>query len=153
TQDPREAGYILPDGAMLDFTGRHYSDDHPSLRGRRNVDHRELTGENMRGESLDGLFRLREGSGSDYMMEFMGRTGAMRVDFKAGVASVMGQPTTEQVQALARGLRGDYAALSVVDPDSGRIIDETEIDNPTPMKVRRFFDQARGKTAAPDAPL
>ena len=155
TKDTREAGYILPDGDMLDFSGRHYSDNHPSLRGQRSVDHRELTGENSKGESIEDLFRINSsgGSGSDYMQEFMTRTGAMRVDFHSNVASIMGEPTAEQIKVLANGIRGDYAALSVIDPESGRIISDGEIDNPTPMKVRRFFDQARGKKADPTAPL
>lgn len=41
TKDMREAGYIMPGGEMLDFSGRHYSEDHPSLAGHRNVDHRD----------------------------------------------------------------------------------------------------------------
>lgn len=155
TKDTREAGYILPDGDMLDFSGRHYSDNHPSLRGQRSVDHREFTGENSKGESIEDLFRINSsgGSGSDYMQEFMTRTGAMRVDFHSNVASIMGEPTAEQIKVLANGIRGDYAALSVIDPESGRIISDGEIDNPTPMKVRRFFDQARGKKADSTAPL
>lgn len=52
TQNPKEAGYILNDGSMLDLSGRHYAtgyvDKKPIqgepdyLRGQRNVDHREL---------------------------------------------------------------------------------------------------------------
>lgn len=153
TNDAREAGYIMPDGSMLDFTGRHYSSDHPSLRGHRNVDHRELTGENMQGASLDDFFRTDGGSGSDYMQEFMDRTGAMRVDSRSGVASVMGEPTPAQVRQLSQALRGDYAALSVIDPKSGRIIDEAEIEGPTPQKIARFFARAKGKAADDNAPL
>jgi len=52
TDNPREAGYILPDGRLLDFSGRHYAvgykDKKPIegkpdyLANQRNVDHREV---------------------------------------------------------------------------------------------------------------
>jgi hypothetical protein len=52
TQNPKEAGYILNDGSMLDLSGRHYASGYVNkkqiagepdyLRGKRNVDHREL---------------------------------------------------------------------------------------------------------------
>lgn len=52
TSNPKEAGYILNDGTMLDLSGRHYAAGYINkkpipgqpdyLRGRRNVDHREL---------------------------------------------------------------------------------------------------------------
>lgn len=44
TYDMREAGYILPDGSMLDFSGRHQvrGGDTSFLNGNRTVDHREI---------------------------------------------------------------------------------------------------------------
>ncbi len=45
TRDVREAGYVLPDGSMLDFSGRHLmnpSSDTSFLRGRRTLDHRDI---------------------------------------------------------------------------------------------------------------
>ena len=41
TFDIREAGYILPDGSLLDFSGRHLLEgaDDKFLRGRRTSDH------------------------------------------------------------------------------------------------------------------
>ena len=45
TNDIRECGYVLPDGSMLDFSGRHMvtgDTDTSHLKGRRSVDHREI---------------------------------------------------------------------------------------------------------------
>ena len=45
TKDIREAGYVLPDGVMLDFSGRHELDpgsDSSFLAGRRTTDHRAV---------------------------------------------------------------------------------------------------------------
>lgn len=45
TNDIRECGYVLHDGSMLDFSGRHMitgDTDTSHLKGRRSVDHREI---------------------------------------------------------------------------------------------------------------
>lgn len=52
TSDPSETGYILQDGTMLDFSGRHYASGYKAgkplpgqpdyLAGQRGVDHREV---------------------------------------------------------------------------------------------------------------
>ena len=42
TFNANAAGYILPNGEMLDFSGKHYGD--PGSTATRNVDHRELNG-------------------------------------------------------------------------------------------------------------
>lgn len=53
TNNPKEAGYVLPNGEMLDFTGRHYASGYEKgkpkvgepdyLAGERSVDHREIS--------------------------------------------------------------------------------------------------------------
>ncbi|MEO5343440.1 MAG: hypothetical protein H7842_08915, partial [Gammaproteobacteria bacterium SHHR-1] len=146
TRDPMEAGYVLPDGTLLDFSGRHYSsrDNWPYLKGQRSVDHRELAGESLlSGGSLD----LASGSGSDMMAEFMRRTGAMRVDMASGVASVMGMPTDQQILFLGRNRKGDYLGITSIDADTQRIRDEAEFDSATGAKARKFFEDAQEKPA------
>lgn len=64
TKDIKEAGYLLPDGEMLDFTGRHqatgYENGKPLpgqpdyLKGQRNVDHREIQDVVDAGEDRNG---------------------------------------------------------------------------------------------------
>lgn len=141
TTDPNEAGYVLPDGTMLDFTGRHYAgkDNWRYMRGERAVDHRELATENIHnGKSLSGMLQA---TGSEGMYEFMARTGAMRMDARAGVASVSRPPTPKQIAVIGNARKGDFVALSFNRPD-GEIVVDTEIDSASPMKVRKFFDEA-----------
>jgi hypothetical protein len=89
TDDPREAGYILPDGQMLDFSGGQL--------GMRNMDHRQL------GE-LEGWVDvgkgLKAGSGTEAMIEFMNRTHALRFDFSAGYAESQTGVYRAQIEKL-----------------------------------------------------
>ena len=142
TSDPKEAGYVLPDGTMLDFSGRHYADrkDWPYLRGQRSVDHRELQSENTNnGKSLE---KQMEFSGSEGMYEFMARTGAMRMDAASGVASISRPPTDKQISVIGNARKGDYLALSYNRPD-GEIVVDGEFESANPMKVRKFFEEAQ----------
>jgi len=143
TRDHKEAGYVLPDGTMLDLSGRHYAEDHPTLRGQRSVDHRELFGENKNGFSLDDL--LPDLSGTDAMAYIMAAAGAMRVDTASGVASSIGIPTPQQISVLGNALKGDYVSVSYVNPITGKIVDEAGIDSVNPLKIRRFYEQAKEK--------
>lgn len=63
TKDPHEAFYMLPDGTMLDGSGRHRGGDERDVAGQRQVDHQDI------GEVVDS-------SGADAMYEWMARTGA-----------------------------------------------------------------------------
>ena len=150
TWDPHESGYMMQDGDMLNMSGSHeVADDRAkrSLRGRRIVDHRDLSGTNARGVSTEHFFDDQNiDSQSDYMYNFMARTGAMRMDFDSGVAALSRQPTRSQIQMLQRMAdENDYLAVSYYTPD-GRIVDEAEWDGPvTQKKIREFFTQASEK--------
>lgn len=153
TLRPLEAGYILPDGTMLDFTGRHETskDNWSHMRDQRSVDHRMLLGENLAGFSMKDLFE--SSYSSEAMHEFMARTGAMRVDFRAAVVSVMRPPSAEQSNIVARNIGREYAAASYVDGETGRIIADAEWDNASGAKIRNFFAENRDKKPAVGAPL
>ncbi len=131
TNDVREAFYILPDGTMLDGSGRHWGGDERDVAGTRQVDHADIA------EVLDS-------SGAKAMYEFMGKTGAMRFDANARIASIARKPTERQLAVLNRTFRGDYSALSFNTPE-GRIVDDIEFESTTPSKVRSFFDEAQAK--------
>lgn len=88
TNDVREAFYVLPDGRMLDGSGRHWGGDERSVAGQRQVDHSDIS------EVID------DASGADAMYEWMGRTGAMRFDQIVGIASVARPPTKAQLDVL-----------------------------------------------------
>ena len=130
TRDVREAFYVLPDGTMLDGSGRHWGGDERDYAGQRQVDHGDIS------EVVDDA-----DSAADAMYKWMGRTGAMRVDFSSGVASVARKPTRDQLSVLARASRGEYLALSFNTPE-GRIVDDTEFESASAAKIQDFFDRA-----------
>lgn len=103
TTDVAEAGYILPDGRMLDFSGK----SHGWTPGRRGLDHREPP--------------IGEGG----MVEFMRRSGAVRFGFyQASSAHVdyFSPLTFQQERVITRLIpRLDYLHVDIRD-GSGRII-------------------------------
>lgn len=133
TNDVREAFYILPDGTMLDGSGRHWGGDERDVAGQRQVDHGDI------GEVIDDAT-----TAADAMYKWMARTGAMRFDQIVGIASIARKPTREQLSVLIRASRGKYLALSFNTPE-GRIVDDIEFEYTTPSKVRSFFDEAQVK--------
>lgn len=132
TNDVREAFYVLPDGRMLDGSGRHWGGDERSVAGQRQVDHSDIS------EVID------DASGADAMYEWMGRTGAMRFDQIVGIASVARPPTKAQLDVLNRANRGKYLALSLNTPE-GRIVEDVEFESASKAKIQDFFDQALEK--------
>ena len=96
TLDMREAGYILPDGSMLDFSGKHEvrGTDTSFLDGERTVDHRGISdiAYDFDGEST--------GVKTD-MADFLDR-GAIRIDYDAGAINLNIAPTKEQKDRLRR---------------------------------------------------
>lgn len=133
TDDIREAGYVLPDGTMLDFSGRHWSLDDSEARGQRQVDHIDIS-------EADGI---QNATGNE-MYDFMAQTGAMRVSMADGnsVASIARPPTAQQLAVLGRATNRKYLALSFNTPD-GRIVSDTEFDSSSLKKIEKFLDDAQ----------
>lgn len=127
-----EAFYILPDGTMLDGSGRHWGLEEQDVNGRQ-VDHADVA------EVVDT-------SGVQAMYDFMARTGAMRIDSAHGVASISQPPTPAQLGILENSSKGNYLALSYNTPE-GRIVDDTEFDSASPEEVGTFFAEAEEKAA------
>lgn len=135
TDDIREAGYVLPDGTMLDFSGRHWGLDDAEARGQRQVDHIDV------GE-VDGI---QDATGNE-MYDFMAQTGAMRVSMNDGnsVASIARAPTAQQLAVLGRATNRKYLALSFNTPD-GRIVSDIEFESSSLGKIEKFLDDAQKK--------
>ena len=100
TSDLREAGYILPDGTMLDFSGRHelFGADDSGIRGRRTTDHR----------GISSVAYAYDAEGNEYdtgvetsMPDFIER-GAIRIDANVGTINLNGKPTAQQRAVLRR---------------------------------------------------
>jgi len=92
TENPKEAGYILSDGTMLDFSGRHYAEEkNGEFVSKRNVDHREV-------------FDVVGKGGNEGMNEFIKQTEAIRVmpQNKAIAISIEDwqKPTTQQIKTI-----------------------------------------------------
>ena len=130
TTNPEEAFYVLPDGTMLDGSGRHWGLSERDVNGRQ-VDHGDIA-------------EIMDSDGAEAMYEFMGRTGAMRFDRIVGIASVARKPTAQQLAILGRSSKGGYLALSLNTPE-GRIVDDTEFDSASPRLIEDFFAQALEK--------
>lgn len=135
TKNTKEAFYILPDGRMLDGSGRHWGADERDIAGQRQVDQQDIT------EVIDDY-----DSPSDAMYKWMGRTGAMRFDQIVGIASVARKPTPEQLKILKKVSKGKYLALSLQTPE-GRIVDDAEFDHASPDQIDEFFEEALEKAA------
>jgi SAM-dependent methyltransferase len=125
TQDLKEAGYILPDGTMLDFSGKRQG----GISGVRYIDHRDI--------DFDGVETEEQWSG---MVQFMGM-GAIRIDANAGLISTHGlrNLTQQQIRRIEQvAMLSDGAYLDMEDGDR-RI--GMEIQNPKKVigMMRRFL--------------
>lgn len=132
TDNIDEAFYILPDGTMLDGSGRHWGLEEQDVNGRQ-VDHADVA-------------EVMDTSGVQAMYDFMARTGAMRIDTAHGVASISRPPTPAQLGILENSSKGNYLALSYNTPE-GRIVDDTEFDSASPEEIGTFFAEAEEKAA------
>ena len=141
TRDIREAGYILPDGSMLDFSGRHLMDpgsDTSFLRGRRTTDHREISSiaYEKDGDTETGI--------ETDMPDFIKR-GAIRIDDNAGSINLAIKPTAKQKTVL-RQLTAHNDGYVQVDFGDGWDSDHyVEYDGAKPARVLadidRYFDE------------
>ena len=125
TFDLAEAGYVLPDGTMLDFSGRadagyvkgadlryrpSRAGDRDWMRGQRGVDHREV--------EWEGQPSYREIS--EPMIDFM-RLGAIRMD-RSGAISLHGRflPTAAQFRVLKDLVMMADGAYVDLEDDAGK---------------------------------
>ena len=86
TRDFREAGYLLPDGSMLDFSEKNNGGE----PGRRGADHRDIA-RVINDRSYDTM--------TEYLDDFINE-GAIRLIPESGAFSVAQQPTKEQKNML-----------------------------------------------------
>jgi hypothetical protein len=157
TRDIREAGYVMPDGSMLDFTGRHQvtkdytriggfnrpvENKRDWMAGERNVDHRDVS------ELIDAPQGI---SGTDAMTQFMDQTNAIRNKPGIGFESVE-TPTDQQLKTLIGGhnktYRGEPMMVELSDRATGDVIASTEFEKPSVEAVKRWFEDNAPKKAA-----
>ena len=137
TRDIREAGYILPDGIMLDFSGRHEMDpgsDTSFLRGRRSTDHREIK---MIAYERDG--NTETGIKTD-MPDFI-RRGAIRIDDNAGTINLYMMPTAKQKTMLRQLIARNDGYVQVDFGDGWDSEHYVEYDGAKPARVLADIDR------------
>jgi len=144
TKDIREAGYVLPDGTMLDFSGRHELDpgtDSSFLAGRRTTDHRAVNQISFvydeNGDEVD------TGVNSD-MPDFIKR-GAIRIDNNAGLINLYTKPTAGQRKVLRQLVAENGGAVDVDFGDGWDTDHHVEYNGANATRVLgdidRYFDE------------
>ena len=143
TNDIRECGYILPDGLMLDFSGTHerQGKDSSFLKGRRNVDHREI--ESLKWKK-DGFTR----SGIEISMPEFIKMGAIRIHASSTYSTInlYVKPTEQQIDILLRIIRYSNGCVVLEIGDGyDESLSYAEYDNAKPRKIVndiiRYFDE------------
>ena len=98
TNDINEAGYIMRDGSMLDFSGKNEG----GSPGQRAYDHRDVgrLGDTAGSEYGGAL----EYGGTDGMIEFMNSTGAIRINFDRDVfmVDISASMTEQQIMTILK---------------------------------------------------
>ena len=143
TYDIREAGYVLPDGTMLDFSGRHelFGADDSAIRGSRATDHREISKIAYKYDN-DGN-EIETGIETD-MPDFIKR-GGIRIDDNAGTINLAVKPTPEQREVLRRLIQRNDGDVSVDFGDGWDSDHYVEYEGARPQSVLadidRYFDE------------
>lgn len=142
TNDIRECGYILPDGSMLDFSGRHMvagNTDTSHLRSRRGVDHRDIGGLNW-----DANMTTKSGLNIN-MADFI-RMGAIRIHCSNTWSSInlFKKPTREQVNPMLRLIQYSNGNVTVEIGDGDNSYEYAEWNEANSRRVVndiiRYFD-------------
>ncbi len=140
TRDIREAGYILPDGKLLDFSGRHDlepgTSDRP-LRGQRTSDHRDIRqiafdkDDNPTGITTD-------------MADFI-RRGAIRIDANNGAVNLAVKPTEQQRRRLRELVARNEGDIYIDFGDGDNTDHYAEYEGAKPTRILadidRYFDE------------
>lgn len=95
TSDIRESGYILPDGSMIDLSGKKEG----GQPGTRSYDHREV------------------GNGTAGMQEIIDY-GYIRMDYNSGAIDIGKEPTPEQLNKI-RAIASKHNGALVIDLQEG----------------------------------
>lgn len=109
-----EAGYLLRNGHMLDFSGRHEG----APGGYRTVDHRDIS------DAFDGDYG--NGEYSDAMVQFM-RAGNIRLSPESGGINLSVKPTKSQTETLERYIQNFRGEVMLdIDNEAGETVASAE---------------------------
>ena len=156
TDDLREAGYLLPDGRMLDLSGRHdmLGGDYVRQDGRnvatgrdwqagvRHTDHRELPFDVQEAKANEANFG---NTSTAHMLGFQKETGAIRIMPGTGI-SVSVMPSDKQIKALVTRWRRTYGndpmLIDVDDAVTGKNLTSIDVQRVTVEDVKNALRQA-----------
>lgn len=165
TRNPKEAGYVMPDGSMLDFSGRHYADykkvgnrfvpqkGSDYLANQRNVDHRELH------DILEAPVNKITGQADNNLLlsKFMNDTGAVR-NFPGIGFETSAIPTDKQLKSLIGGhnssYKGDPLKIDLAYP-SGEVYATFDFAKPNLESIKKWINnnfKAKSDTVNPLPP-
>lgn len=114
------AGYILPDGRLLDFSGKKFGAD-----GRnRTIDHREV------GDAYDNEIDM-----DDFL-----KNGAIRIDATSGSINIGAKPTTAQMRIIEQIVSRNTDSVSLELENNGPSLNEV-YDDTTPTNIKRIINQ------------
>ena len=127
TEDLNEAGYVLEDGRLLDFSGKRSGGEY----GVRWEDHREVN------IPTKEYFE----SPTDLMWSFMNTTGAIRIDNNSGMIDIYNKPTKSQLKIIRKILTKNRQTFHVDLWDDGRSmnIDDFSV-NMAMENIENFYD-------------
>lgn len=150
TNDISEAGYVLPDGSLLDLTGRHYSggyikdnkgfwklgpnEKQDYLKGTRSVDHRELD--------------FMDEGGTEGMRKFMNEGKALRLNPGTGFDTTF-IPTDKQlikvISSHNTNYRGEPFNVDLSNPLTGENLASKTFDKPNVQSVKKWIEKETKK--------
>lgn len=114
------AGYILPDGRLLDFSGKKFGSDGRS----RTIDHREV------GDAYDNEIDM-----DDFL-----KNGAIRIDATSGSINIGAKPTTAQMRIIEQIVSRNTDSVSLELENNGPSLNEV-YDDTTPTNIKRIINQ------------
>jgi hypothetical protein len=121
TTDPREAGYLRPDGKMLDFSGKRDG----GQPGSRSYDHRDLP--------------------EEYDMLDAKNAGLARVDFVSGLVNFTRPLTPQQKSVLVRNMeqsQPDYMQVEADDASTHSTVYYADMEGGDMRSFRRALNEA-----------
>ena len=136
TTSYKECGYILPDGRMLDFSGRHILG---KCSGGKWVEHHDFTGTNIYGFSLEDLYEkfpiLTEKYHVPHVMDCC---HLIKFQYDARIVATVRLPTDAQYRTVLSAFGERDCVVSMTDAD-GYLIDDA-IVKCEERTMRKWFE-------------
>jgi len=127
TNDLNEAGFILPDGSLLDMSGKN-DEEIEYEKGTRQIIHQDIRFKPY--QEYSGVF-------SNSMQDFQ-KMGAIRIDAQEGLIDIVGEPTEEQYKQLKNISSPQGKTIIDVGDGKGRK-DYIEFDEWKPVRITGFI--------------